>query len=72
MKYFAINCYVENAWVEEGEYNSFDEAERDLARNNPQVILNENEMFNIICEVLRKNPKMLNQIMNELHETRSF
>jgi len=51
MKYFAINWYNDRVWVESGEFNSRDEAEHELARNNPQLILTEEELLQIFRDV---------------------
>ena len=51
MKYFAINWYDDKVWVESGEFSSRDEAERELSRNNPQLILTEEELLQIFRDV---------------------
>jgi len=39
-------------WVERGYYADENEAEADLARNNPQVILTQEEMRKVIKSVI--------------------
>jgi len=51
-KFYAINLYEGEVWVERGYYTDENEAEADLARNNPQVILTQEEMQNIIKSVI--------------------
>jgi len=51
-KFYAINLYEGEVWVERGYYTDENEAEADLARNNPQVILTQEEMRNIIKSVI--------------------
>jgi len=45
MKYYAINVYANDVWLEHTEARDFDTAERELARNNYQVILSKDEML---------------------------
>ena len=51
-KFYAINLYEGEVWVERGYYTDENEAEADLVRNNPQVILTQEEMRNIIKSVI--------------------
>ena len=56
MKYYAINWYAGGAWVESGDYSSSDKAEIGLARYNPQIILDQDEMRGIIEAVINDFP----------------
>jgi len=51
-KFYAINWYEGEVWVERGYYADENEAEADLVRNNPQVILTQEEMRNVIKSVI--------------------
>lgn len=57
-KYYAINWYECHVWVESGYYDDDNEAERDLARNNPQVILNQEEMRAVVDSVITDFPDL--------------
>ncbi len=58
-KYYAINWYKCRVWVESGYYNDDDEAEQNLTRNNPQVILNQEEMEAVVESVITDFPGLL-------------
>ena len=51
-KYYAINVYFDDVWLEHVEAKDFDAAERELARNNHQVILSQDEMLDIFKQFL--------------------
>ena len=51
MKYFAINWYDDKVWVESGEFNSRSGAEHELSRNNPQLILTEEELLQVFRDI---------------------
>jgi len=51
-KYYAINVYSGDVWLEHAEATDFDAADRVLARNNFQVILSQDEMLNIFKQFL--------------------
>jgi len=57
MKYISINTYYDgeefHIWVESTEADNDQEAEDCLARNNPQIILNEQEARNLASELLK-------------------
>ena len=57
-KYYAINWYKCRVWVESGYYNDDNEAERNLMRNNPQVILNQEEMEAVVESVITDFPDL--------------
>jgi len=51
-KFYAINWYNGEVWVESGYYSNDNEAEQNLSRNNPQVILTREEMQKVIESVI--------------------
>ncbi|RLF81793.1 hypothetical protein DRN32_00205 [Thermococci archaeon] len=57
-KYYAINWYEYHVWVESGYYSDDDEAERNLTRNNPQIILNQEEMEAVVESVITDFPNL--------------
>jgi len=56
MKYISINTYYDgeefHIWAESAEASNDEEAEDCLARNNPQIILNEEEARKLLSELL--------------------
>ncbi len=52
-KFYAINWHKDEVWVEFGYYKNKSDAERFLARNNPQVILDSDEMKEVVKSVIR-------------------
>jgi len=62
MKYYAINWYMCHVWVESGCYSDDTEAERNLARNNPQVILNQEEMEAVVESVITDFPNLRDKL----------
>ena len=61
-KYYAINWYNGEVWVDSGYYNDDDEAEQDLARNNPQVILDQEEMETVVESVIADFPNLRDKL----------
>jgi len=61
-KYYAINWYNGEVWVDSGYYNDGDEAEQDLARNNPQVILDQEEMETVVESVIADFPNLRDKL----------
>ena len=61
-KYYAINWYNGEVWVDSGYYNDDDEAEQDLARNNPQVILDQEEMETVVESVVADFPNLRDKL----------
>ncbi|RLI42678.1 hypothetical protein DRO59_03350 [Candidatus Bathyarchaeota archaeon] len=62
MKYYAINWYKCRVWLESGYYDSNEAAEEALSRNNPQIILTQEEMKKVVESVITDFPDLRSKI----------
>lgn len=53
-QYVAINFYGNDVWVEFTSARSYSDAEFELARNNPQIILSEDEVRKVFGEIKKR------------------